>query len=185
MPTYRYFRPILPTSNLVGQLIVSSPSNTKDPLSQSVILVTQHENKLITGIQINAQLAQPDLSLVASEMGLSHKKPEDPLWYGGNIGNSRIHIIHSLDWASQTTVAITEEIGVTNSIEVLIAISTQTGPSQYRACSGHWCINSTHHNWEICEATSELVFSDLQYSQHWHQCLSASVKQSVEESWPI
>jgi len=185
MSNYRYYRPILPTSNLVGQLLVSSPKNARDSLHQSVLLVTLQENKLITGLQINARLAQPDLSLVASEMGLTHQQPEDPLWYGGNIGNSRIHIIHSLDWASANTLIINDKIGVTNDVGVLMAISQRVGPKQYRACSGHWCINGTHHHWETCPASPELVFSDNHYSQHWHQCLAASVKNSIEEAWPI
>jgi len=185
MSTHRYYRQILPTSNLVGQLIISSPGNHRDSLYQSVILVTQNDNKLVTGLQINARLAQPDLALVASEMGLTHQQPEDPLWYGGNISNSRIHIVHSLDWTSPATLAINDQIGVTNDVNVLTAISQRTGPKLYRACSGHWCINTLHHNWETCEATTELVFSDNHYTQHWHECLAASIKSSVDEAWPI
>jgi len=155
-----------------GYLLAANPANPKDDLQRSVILLLRHADDVAVGLQINRQLDGPSLADVSDNNGI-YIADDAPLWYGGNMEERKIHVVHSKDWMGLSSVSIYDEIAVTNDISVLAAVSRGEGPEYFRACTGFWIWDNGRMNhmldplnveelvkWEITPATMETVFAE-------------------------
>jgi putative transcriptional regulator len=175
-----------------GQLLAAHPGNPKDGDHTAVVLVITNKDNITVGLQVNQTMENPPLSTICHNIGIDYEGL-DPLYFGGQISQNKIHVVHSLDWQGLTTVKINSEIGVTNDISILAAISRGEGPEYFRACVGYWLwehgrfeqqINPKEypskeiHRWESVPATIENLFSTTDEEQ-WRSILEASARQQV------
>jgi len=180
--------------NYLGYLMVSNPNNPRDALGdRSVILIVTHGENTAIGLQINRPSDDLDLSSISKSLGVEFDA-NHPVFYGGNTTTSKIHMIHSLDWSAVSTVKITDNIGVTNDISVLMAIAQNQGPEYFRACAGYWwweneLLNQmldpklfaecpVPYRWEITPATSKNVFL-VNPEDQWAQAIEDSAKFNI------
>lgn len=184
----------MPKSSYKGNLIVAHPNNPRDELSRAVILVIAHTHSRSMGIQINYPVAHPSLSSICDNIGIEFLC-DDALYYGGNVGTNKIHVVHSSDWNSTSTIMLNEDIYLTSDISVLAALAAGEGPSQFRACAGFWgwddgeldrqlsnnFIKENKYHWEIVKATSQNVF-DGQGPEQWRKVLEDCASQRIN-SW--
>lgn len=176
----------------VGNLLIANPSNPQDELDKSVILVVTHNESLSIGLQINRIQTDTNLSIVSQNLGIPFYGTE-PVYYGGNISVNKIHIVHTLDWRGLGTVPISKQLGVTNDISILSAISQNQGPRYYKACAGYWLwedgrldiqlgsnsrTEEEPHKWEITSANVESVF-EYNTDVMWDICLENIIKEKV------
>jgi hypothetical protein len=177
-----------------GQLLVANPKNPRDGLYGSVILLLSHTDQISVGVQINHRMKEINLADVANGIGIWYEGA-DPLYHGGNVGTGKVHVIHSLDWQGLSTTKINKELGVTNDISILSAISNGEGPEYFRACAGMWMwegnildhqldpkkSDTVLHRWEIAPSTMENVFEEEEDNQ-WYSVLENSARMQVN-SW--
>lgn len=180
--------------NYKGFLLASHPKRP-DIFNRSVILVVDHEPNGAIGLQINKPFDNElSFETVMSNMGLPC--PTDhPLYNGGPEHPNRIHVIHSLDWFSPTTIRISDKIGVSNDVSVLAAISKNEGPEYFRAVAGftRWIAGHLEgevlgehpwditHTWNFVPASIERVFPEDE-ANHWHSIIVEAGKLQVS-SW--
>jgi hypothetical protein len=176
--------------NYQGQLLVANPSNPRDHLFGSVILLLTHNESISIGVQINCKAKELSLADVANGIGLWYEG-NDPLYSGGSVSVGKVHVIHSNDWSGHSTVKINDEISVTNDISVLTAVAGGEGPEYFRACAGFWMWElgtldrqldptiDALYNWEIAPTTLETVFEHNEITQ-WHECLEAAGREQVK-----
>jgi putative transcriptional regulator len=172
-----------------GQLLIANPGNPKDELDQSVMLIVTHTDTTGVGLQINNPHVDLTLDRISENLGIDLSNSA-PVYYGGNISQNKIHIIHSLDWQGLTTVKLTNEIGITNDISVLTAMARGEGPRHFRACSGYWLwedgrldqqldpntsSSRESHKWEVAPATISNVFKTSP-SKQWDRAIEEAVK---------
>ena len=178
-------------NNLQGHLLAANPSNPRDELDRSVILLTSHTSNSSEGLQINRVLPELSLANIANNIGI-WIDDDHPVYCGGSVGINKIHVIHTNDWTGHTTVRITKDLCVTNDISVLSAISRGEGPEYIRACAGFWLWEDgqldqqldnkidgvDRHKWETVPATIDNVFGSTGIEQ-WHESLEASARMQV------
>lgn len=175
-----------------GQLLAAHPGNPKDGDERAVIFVITNADDVTVGLQINHTMTTPRLSTICGNIGIDYDGYE-PLYWGGQISQNKIHVVHSLDWQGLSTVKITDQLGVTNDISVLAAISRNEGPEYFRSCVGYWLWENGRfeqqvepkkypskevHRWETLPATVENVFSTSDEEQ-WRAVLEASARKQV------
>jgi len=178
------------TKNYSGHLLVANPNNPMDEFSKSIILLISHSEKVAIGLQINRVMEKITLQSVALGLGIDLPNA-DPLYFGGAMSPNKIHVVHSLDWRSATTADIAENVGVTNDISILSAISQGEGPAKYRAVAGHnlWengvldnMLNpykkSQQHKWEVVPANDTRVFL-AEGSEQWRELLDDTARYQV------
>lgn len=182
----------MPKKQYQGCLLAANPNNPIDDLYKAVILLISHTNNIAIGVQINSMINNVDLQSVAENMDVQYDGDE-PLWFGGNENNNKIHVIHSPDWAGMSTVRINDDLSVTNDVGIISAIARGEGPEYFRACAGYWIwhkgeldsqLNTKFdpeqpHKWEIAPATSELVF-DSAGSEQWRYAIEDSAKSQID-----
>lgn len=180
------------TKKYPGHLLIANPNNPTDELSNSVILLVTHNDSTGVGLQVNNCYTDLTLNKISSNLGIEISRPE-PVYFGGNTNQNKIHVVHSLDWSGSGTVALTKKLGITNDISVLIAISQGCGPSYFKACAGYWiweqgrldhqldprtCLLQEQHRWTIVPATIENVFT-YEPEQQWDRAVAESVRYQV------
>jgi len=178
-----------------GHLLVANPNNPKDYLEKSVLLLVTHTDNLAVALQINNLRSEMNLSQISTTLGLPYHGP-DTVYYGGNIAQNKIHVIHSLDWRGLSTITLNDHLGITNDISILAAISRDEGPEYFRACSGYWMWENgvfdqmldpkqfatcpEPYRWEIAPGTIQSVF-EVDAKDHWEHSIEASARYRVNE----
>lgn len=184
------------TQSYQGSLLVANPNNPKDSLHQSVILLLVHTKSTAIGVQINRPVKSLTMKSLAKNQGLSLKS-DQPIWYGGNVDSSKIHVVHSSDWSCDTTMKVNDAISVTNDSAILTAISQDQGPTHYRACAGYWLWEKSlldlqltypqdddiRHDWETLPATIDAVFEDSVIDQ-WLNNLEDCARHKINTWFP-
>ena len=174
--------------SLQAHLLAANPNNPRDDLERAVILLTSHTAGISIGLQINRLVNNLTLPSVAHNLGVWYQG-DDAVYYGGNSGANKIHIIHSSDWSGPTTVNINEDISISNDITILAAISQSEGPELYRACAGHWVWENgdltrqledrdSLHKWEPVPVSLDNIFSS-DGDQQWRSILEESARHQV------
>lgn len=176
-----------------GYLLAAHPKRPDPYLRRSAILIIDHDATGAIGLQINKSFTNDvSFNTVMQNVGLPNTK-DQPLYNGGTESTNRIHVIHSLDWYSQSTVKVTDNIGISNDISVLAAISEGTGPEHFRVVAGFtkWLpghLNgeilgedpwNIYHTWTFVPAEIETVF-ELDDLDQWHKIISESGRMQVD-----
>lgn len=123
--------------NLTGHILAMPPAGS-DPdsvFTRSVVLIVSHKKEGAWGLIVNKRNPRISLDIVMQSAGIEYPHAEST-YVGGPVEPQRVYIVHTLDWRSQSTVAVTPEIGITGDMSVLAAISQGEGPKLYRACIG-------------------------------------------------
>jgi len=173
--------------NYRGYLLAAHPKRP-DPYSRrGVMLILDHDSTGAIGLQINKPFSNDvSFDIVMQNVGL-HTDRDQPLYNGGPEATNRIHVIHSMDWFSPTTIKLSDTIGVSNDMSVLAAISENAGPENFRVVAGYtkwlpghlegeiageapWSIN---HIWTFIPPDPEILFG-LDDIDQWHKIIAES-----------
>jgi len=194
---YLYGKYIMLLNNYKGRLLIAQPKCDSNFFKESVVLITRHNSYGAWGIIINKPVPDPscDLIDVFEHVGMENAVGANaPLYVGGPIERNRICLVHSNDWASNSTLEISPELSVTTDISILAAISEGIGPSRYRACCGvsSWGPNQLEgemkgqdpwtlkHRWLEVQGTEKNVF-ETEPSLQWNTLLTQAVELEVKE----
>lgn len=180
--------------SLTGNIIVSQPRSEDPYFSKGVILVAKHSATGSWGVMVNKPTPHLVLGTIMQAVGINSNK-RDRVFVGGPVDTHRVLVIHSLDWQSSNTIKITSDIGITNEMGILAAISQDEGPALYRTCIGScgWAPNQLdgefrgdppwklQNRWLDAPATIESVFNLVEDDQ-WNRSIEL-VAQNKIASW--
>lgn len=181
------------STSYLGQLLCANPRNPRDGLESSVILIVNQTPQLAVGIQLNRRLENLSFSEVAANLEIDYEGDES-IYYGGNLGTGKIHVVHSADWAGISTVRINQEISVTSDPSIISSLAQGQGPEYFRACAGFWIWDENHleiqmdpgsgdrvlHRWECAAATISNIF-EYSDKQQWLECLNQSAMSQINQ----
>lgn len=171
-----------------GQLLAAHPANPADIEKHAVMLIITQTKEFALGVKLNRIIDDHDVSKICQNLDIWYDG-DDPVYHGGRVSPDRIHVIHTLDWTGFTTIQLNDDIGVTNDISILTALSVGEGPEYFRACAGHHVWNhgllnrqmdtktypDETHRWEVAPATIDNVFK-YSGSEQWRHALTESAK---------
>ena len=178
--------------NYKGQLLASHPKRRDSYLRRSAMLILDHDTSGAIGLQINKKFASNiTVGTVMRNLGLRIDN-DQPLFHGGSESPNRIHVVHSLDWFTANTINLSDDIGVSNDISVLSAISEDDGPEYFRVVAGftRWLPNHLEgeisgidswditHSWSNSPVSIETVF-ELEDTDQWWGIHDHAKKQQI------
>lgn len=138
--------------SLSNQFLIAMP-NMADPLfARALVYLCEHGEHGAMGLIVNkpsgvalAQLFdQIDLALDKSETG-SH-----PVYFGGPVQPDRGFVLHSPTGNWQSSLQITDQIALTTSKDILVAVSEDKGPEQFIVTLGY-------SGWQSGQLESEIA----------------------------
>ena len=118
-----------PMKSLEGQFLVAMPDMVDERFAESVILIVGHGEEGAMGLVVNHELANLRFADILDELDLGDpdaviRLPDDirdrAVMRGGPVEKGRGFVLHSGDYHSGNTYKVTEEIGLTATLDILI-----------------------------------------------------------------
>lgn len=163
-----------PTS-LVNQFLIAMPGLGDPNFSRTVTLICEHSREGAMGIVINRPL-DIALSDILEQMNIAASSQEllqKPVYLGGPVHSNRGFVLHEPLGKWESTLAITDTIGVSTSRDILVAIAEERGPSQSFLVLGYasWGAGQLEREiaenaWLNCPSSREIIF-DLPVQSRW------------------
>jgi putative transcriptional regulator len=157
-------------SYLSGQLLVAMPTMSDRRFRRSVIYMCSHSAEGAMGLIVNQR--SPDVSLgdLVDQLGLGDSGTdaflEQSVLNGGPVSTERGFVLHTNDYfADEATLAISDGICLTATIEILKAMAAGQGPRRSVLALGYagWAPGQLEaeigaNGWLNCPADRDLIF---------------------------
>lgn len=180
-------------NSMAGQVLVSQPKCNSPHFSKGVVLVTQHGVNGAWGVMVNKEANTLDMQTVMNAAGIQYNN-NSKVYLGGPVEPARVHIVHTMDWSSPSTLQITPELGITGDVSVLAAIAGGDGPHMWRAGVGlaAWSAGqldgemsgiapwTPDHQWLTAPATVDVCLTGTGEEQ-WQRAISHCVNQKIAD----
>jgi putative transcriptional regulator len=157
---------------LSGKILLAMPNMDDPRFHRAVILICAHDDNGAMGLVINHPL--PGLSFghmleqlnITGAEGRRAAAPNIPVLGGGPVENARGFILHSLDFRAKDTIVITDDIGVTGTVDALRDVAAGHGPRNLIFVLGYsgWTAGQLEQEiqdnvWLVAEPDPKLIFS--------------------------
>ena len=154
--------------SLANQLLVALPALGDPTFARSVTLVCQHDADGAMGVMVN-RASEYTLGEVLRQMGIACEDKAlraRPVLAGGPVHPERGFVLHDGEGEWDSTLAITGDLSVTTSRDVLEAIARGEGPANAvvaLGCAG-WGAGQleqelVENSWLTVPADAELLFT--------------------------
>ncbi|WP_412058314.1 YqgE/AlgH family protein [Bartonella sp. DGB2] len=171
---------------LNGQLLIAMPHMQDERFQRVVIYICAHSDEGAMGIILNQrqEIKFPELLL---QLGVINKEqsiclPEQtkqfPVRRGGPVEPSRGFVLHSDDYACETTISVTRDICLTATVDILKAMSRARGPERALFALGYagWAAGQLEeeifaNGWLTSDANSAVLF-DNHIENQYERCLA-------------
>ena len=161
---------------LNNQLLIAMPGMADPNFNATVTLICEHNEEGALGIIINRPLTLQlgklleQISIHSSNRQLS----KAPVLYGGPVAQDRGFVLHSAGYSYDSSVAVSEDVQLTLSRDILDAIASGEGPEKQVVALGYagWDAGQLEaeilaNSWLNVAATPEIIF-DVPYAERWH-----------------
>jgi putative transcriptional regulator len=124
-------------NSLEGQFLVAMPDMADERFAESVILIVGHGAEGAMGLVVNHELANLRFSDILDELDLGDpdaviRLPDSirdrAVMRGGPVERGRGFVLHSGDYHSGNTYKVTEDIGLTATLDILKAMAFGPAP---------------------------------------------------------
>jgi putative transcriptional regulator len=164
-----------PESALTNQLLIAMPGMVDPNFSTTVTLICEHNDDGALGIIINRPLSLK-LSGLFEQLAVDDADPEtasNPVMSGGPVGTERGFVLHGKNHSFENTLAVSDDIQLTLSRDVIDAMAVGDGPEKSLVAIGYagWEPGQLEeemlaNSWLNVTATPELVF-DTPFEERW------------------
>ncbi|MDX1500151.1 MAG: YqgE/AlgH family protein [Woeseiaceae bacterium] len=165
------------TTSLINQLLIAMPGMPDPNFSTTVTLICEHNDEGALGIVINRPLTLR-LDGLFEQLDLKSQDPktaETPVLLGGPVGPERGFVLHGNDATYENSIAVSSEINLTLSRDVLDAMAAGRGPKKTLVALGYagWEAGQLENemlanSWLSVPATTDIVF-DTPFAERWTQ----------------
>ena len=152
---------------LTGQLLIAMPQMSDPRFARSVIYMCAHSAEGAMGLVVNRALGSitfPDL-LAQLNIDNSGVKDEVGVLFGGPVESGRGFVLHSADYAHDSTLKVDDDVGLTATVDILKDIADGSGPRNCMLALGYagWApgqldIEIQANGWLHVNADDDLVF---------------------------
>lgn len=161
--------------SLGNQLLIAMPGMADPNFSTTVTLICEHNTEGALGIIINRplNLRLGGLFEQLSVEDADSRIAEEPVLNGGPVARERGFVLHNPGDNFESSVAVSPDIQLTLSRDVLDAIATGVGPSQSLVALGYagWEAGQLEaemlqNTWLSVPASREIIF-DVPFADRW------------------
>jgi len=161
--------------SLANQLLIAMPGMADPNFSTTVTLICEHNSEGALGIVINRPL---DLRLggLFEQLEVDDPDPtaaERAVVMGGPVGPERGFVLHAPAREYESSLAVSDEIQLTLSRDVIDELARGDGPDKCLVALGYagWDAGQLEaemlaNSWLTVPATPEIVF-DMPFNQRW------------------
>ncbi|WP_322890298.1 MULTISPECIES: YqgE/AlgH family protein [unclassified Yoonia] len=155
-------------THLAGKLLIAMPDMADPRFAKSVIYICAHSDEGGMGLIVNKPQTQIRFTDLLDQMQLAHgaDTPDIGVHQGGPVETARGFVLHSTDYTSGLgTLVVSDEIGMTATMDVLEDIAAGRGPAQAMLALGYagWGPGQLEreirqNGWLTCDPRDDIVF---------------------------
>jgi putative transcriptional regulator len=163
------------STSLRNQFLVAMPGMVDGHFNQTVTYLCEHTPAGAMGLVINRPTTLK-LKEMLEHLGLdatAATHSETPVYWGGPVQPERGFVVHKPATKWESTLNITDDIGVTTSKDILAAISEGRGPEQYLVTLGYagWGAGQLegeilHNSW-LNTPSNPIILFDTTPTSRW------------------
>ena len=161
--------------SLTNQLLIAMPGMLDPNFSTTVTLICEHNDEGALGIVINRPTPLT-LGGLFEQLAVTDADPEaagHPVMAGGPVGIERGFVLHGPESSYENTLAVSDEIRLTLSRDIIDAIASGKGPANTLVALGYagWEAGQLEeemlaNSWLNVPASSEIVFK-TPFAKRW------------------
>ena len=117
---------------LTGQFLIAMPTMGDPRFERTVIYMCAHSADGAMGLVVNRVASEIDFPELLNQLEIETdgiKKPV-PVLTGGPVETGRGFVLHSMDYSQDSTLKVTDEVGLTATVDILRAIAEGEGPAK-------------------------------------------------------
>jgi putative transcriptional regulator len=158
-----------------NQFLIAMPALDDPNFQRTVTLICQHDDEGAIGLIVNRPLEVP-LNQIFEQMEIGSTHPrfaEDPIYIGGPVQQERGFVLHQPEGSWDSTLAVSDELAMTTSRDILQAMAEGGGPDRAMVALGYagWGAGQLEdemaaNSW-LNVPTELTVIFDIDASQRW------------------
>lgn len=156
-----------------GKLLISHPNLPEDnPFYRTVIYLYSDNAKGTTGLILNKPTNYP-VHKILRGYGFSGDTVVGHVYFGGPVTENKLHLLHSSDWYSSSTVVVDQDIAVTSDTFMIEKLASGFGPRNWKMTAGlcAWSAGQLdaelagkppyrpENSWLTCDANDNIIFN--------------------------
>jgi putative transcriptional regulator len=161
--------------SLENQLLIAMPSLDDSYFNKTVTYICEHNEEGAMGLIINLPI---NVSLNELLTQIDEDKAEAPeldqqVLTGGPVSQDRGFVLHSTQSGWNSSLALSDEVMITTSKDILLALGTEEAPEKYMVTLGYagWGPGQLEeeikeNSWLITPADGEIIFN-TPIEQRW------------------
>ena len=163
------------TDSMTNQLLIAMPGMADPNFSSTVTLICEHNDEGALGIVINRPLTLK-LGGLFEQLELNDADPgaaDNPVLLGGPVGPERGFVLHDSTHSYENSLAVSSEINLTLSRDVIDAMAEGGGPERSLVALGYagWEPGQLENemlanSWLNVPASTAIVF-DMPFADRW------------------
>ncbi len=166
--------------SLTNHFLIAMPGLGDPNFFRTVTLICEHSEQGAMGLVINrpTDLNLGDILQQMSIDGEASTSLGTPVHLGGPVQNNRGFVLHRPLGSWESTLPITETLGVSTSRDILVALAENRGPQQYFLALGYagWSAGQLEREladnaWLSGPADSDILFN-MPVTERWNAAAS-------------
>ena len=154
---------------LTGQLLIAMPTMGDPRFERTVIYLCAHSADGAMGLVVNKQAEEIDFPELLKQLEIETEGVQNPIpvLVGGPVESGRGFVLHSLDYRQDSTLEVTEDVGLTATVDILRSIAEGEGPARSLLTLGYagWSAGQLDseiqaNGWLNVSADASLLFDD-------------------------
>jgi putative transcriptional regulator len=153
--------------DLTHHFLIAMPSMADPHFAKSLTFVCEHNDRGALGVVVNRPI-EMNLHALLEQVSIEPEKEDFKsvaVHFGGPVQVDRGFVLHSPLGAWQSTLAVSPDIGLTTSKDILQAVARGDGPRQILVTLGYagWAPGQLEHElsqnaWLTVQAKAEVIF---------------------------
>ena len=117
---------------LTGQFLIAMPTMGDPRFERTVIYMCAHSADGAMGLVVNRVASEIDFPELLNQLEIETDgiKNPIPVLTGGPVETGRGFVLHSMDYSQDSTLKVTDEVGLTATVDILRAIAEGEGPAK-------------------------------------------------------
>lgn len=162
--------------SLTNHFLIAMPTLADANFSRTVTFICEHSSEGAMGIVINrmTELRVRDILDQLEIARGSQNAAEMPVYLGGPVQNNRGFVLHEPLGHWESTLPVTETLGVSTSRDILEAIAENRGPDRWLVALGYagWAAGQleremAENSWLSGPANGDILFQ-IPLDQRWN-----------------
>lgn len=167
--------------SLKGEFLIAMPEMSDPNFSGTVTCICEHTDGGAFGVIVNRVTPVIKAVEIFKEFGINHEErgPDFPIYVGGPVQTDEIFILHGPPFDWEGTHMITQDLALSNTLDILEAMAGGRGPRSAMitiGCAG-WGAGQLEYElkeniWLTCPVDSGILF-DVPVDDRWNKAIES------------